>query len=171
MITKEMVLKGFDEGVVELVSDPNMESGTVCRIGELWFYFGGEEAEEMEPTEYFARVPKDDIASEIVSSLENLQLLTGSVEYAYYEAILQEAIGMGLEDRSFTVTEWCPHCESEIEMTWNVEDRGYKAFCPVCGKRLMLCDECQHADDALPCDYDRETDSCRFNQKKKRKRA
>ena len=51
----------------------------------------------------------------------------------------------------YTVTEWCPHCESEIEMTW-----------------LMLCDECQHADDALPCDYDRETDSCRFNQKRKR---
>lgn len=30
----------------------------------------------------------------------------------------------------YTVTEWCPHCESEIEMTWNVEDRGYKSFCP-----------------------------------------
>ena len=28
----------------------------------------------------------------------------------------------------YTVTEWCPHCESEIEMTWNVEDRGYKSF-------------------------------------------
>ena len=39
----------------------------------------------------------------------------------------------------YTVTEWCPHCESEIEMTWNVEDRGYKSFCPACGNRLMLC--------------------------------
>ena len=30
-------------------------------------------------------------------------------------------------NKEYTVTEWCPHCESEIEMTWNVEDRGYKA--------------------------------------------
>lgn len=74
-------------------------------------------------------------------------------------------------NKEYTVTEWCPHCESEIEMTWNVDDRGYKAFCPVCGKRLMLCDECQHADDALPCDYNQETDSCRFNQKRKGKRS
>lgn len=43
-----------------------------------------------------------------------------------------------------TVTEVCPHCENEIEMVWNVNDRGYKAFCPVCGQRLMLCDECAH---------------------------
>lgn len=152
MITKEMVLKGIDSGVVKLIVDSNMESGTVCKIGELWFYFGGSEAEGMEPNEYLGCVPKDEIAREIVSALEDLKNTTK-------------------EDRSFTVTEWCPHCESEIEMTWNVEDRGYKAFCPVCWKRLMLCDECQHADDAMPCDYDRETDSCRFNQKRKRKRA
>ena len=37
-------------------------------------------------------------------------------------------------NKEYTATEWCPHCESEIEMTWNVEDRGYKAFCPVCGR-------------------------------------
>ena len=63
--------------------------------------------------------------------------------------------------RTKTVVEVCPHCESEIEMTWDVESRGYKAFCPVCGKRLMLCDECQHRDcgDYIEdCDYDTETD-------------
>ena len=43
----------------------------------------------------------------------------------------------------YEVTEWCPHCESEITMTWDVESMGYKAFCPVCGERLMLCDMCQ----------------------------
>ena len=41
----------------------------------------------------------------------------------------------------FEVTEWCPHCESEITMTWDVQSMGYKAFCPVCGERLMHCDE------------------------------
>ena len=32
---------------------------------------------------------------------------------------------------------------------WNAETMGYKIFCPVCGKQMMLCDECIHADDRL----------------------
>lgn len=68
----------------------------------------------------------------------------------------------------YIVTEWCPSCENEIEMRWSVEEMGYKAFCPVCGNRLMLCDECQHGENPPPCDYDRETDTCRFNRRKSR---
>lgn len=71
-------------------------------------------------------------------------------------------------DRTFIVTEICPHCESEIQMRWNTDERGFKAFCPVCGKRLMLCDECRHTpDEKCPdggiCDYNGQTDSCRHN--------
>lgn len=65
--------------------------------------------------------------------------------------------------RAFTVTEVCPHCENEIEMRWSVEAQGYKAICPVCGGRLMLCDECLHAEDGGCCNYDSETDSCKYN--------
>ena len=36
------------------------------------------------------------------------------------------------------------------------------AFCPYCGKRLMLCDECRHSG-CGPCDYDSEADTCRHN--------
>ena len=64
------------------------------------------------------------------------------------------------------VTEFCPECESEIEIRWDVKTDGYKAYCPVCGSRLMLCDECQHRVDdnqTCDCDYDSKTDSCRFN--------
>lgn len=68
----------------------------------------------------------------------------------------------------YEVTEWCPHCESEITMTWDVESMGYKAFCSVCGERLMLCDECQHSgpDGTYTggCDYCSESDTCRFNR-------
>lgn len=64
----------------------------------------------------------------------------------------------------YIVIEVCPNCGNEIEMRWSVEEFGYKAFCPVCGNRLMLCDECQHGEGALPCDYDNDTDSCRFNK-------
>ena len=62
------------------------------------------------------------------------------------------------------VTEVCPHCEEEITMIWDTESMGFHAFCPVCGKRLMLCDECQHTvcQDGEPhnCDYDKATDTC-----------
>ena len=51
MITKEKIKAGLHEGAVRLITDPNMESGTVCQIGELWFYFGGETAEDMTPQE------------------------------------------------------------------------------------------------------------------------
>ena len=62
-----------------------------------------------------------------------------------------------------TVTELCPHCTNEIKMCWNTGEYGYKAFCPVCGKRLMLCDDCRHTDGIGDCDYDSESDTCRFN--------
>lgn len=65
--------------------------------------------------------------------------------------------------RTNIVTELCPHCEREVEMVWNTDAHGYKAFCPVCGKRLMLCDECQHSGTG-DCDYSRDTDSCRHNK-------
>lgn len=40
--------------------------------------------------------------------------------------------------KSYEVTEWCPHCESEITMTWDVASMGYKAFCPVCGEHTNI---------------------------------
>lgn len=66
------------------------------------------------------------------------------------------------------VVEWCNNCETEIEMRWDVLTQGYRAFCPVCGERLMLCDECQHRGESGKykddCDFIQETDECRFNQ-------
>lgn len=74
-----------------------------------------------------------------------------------------------LHDRTTpkTVTEYCSCCDSEIEMCWDVERDGFKAFCPVCGNRLMLCDECKHRSSEFidDCDYDGVSDSCKFNPK------
>lgn len=62
------------------------------------------------------------------------------------------------------VTEVCPHCEAEVTLMWNTETDGYKAFCPHCGKRLMLCDACQQdGEQQGKCDYCSETDSCKHN--------
>lgn len=73
-----------------------------------------------------------------------------------------------MTDRTYIVTEMCPHCEHEIEIRWDTNRLGFKAFCPVCGNRLMLCDECLHAGETEGnvggCDYDWLTDSCKFNR-------
>lgn len=66
------------------------------------------------------------------------------------------------------VTEWCGDCNNEITMDWEVKERGFKAYCPVCGNRLMLCDECQHRDGSgmnmNDCRYDEWTGKCRFSR-------
>lgn len=51
------------------------------------------------------------------------------------------------------VVEVCPECGAENVMTWDVETEGYVAYCPHCGSKMMLCDECLHADDAKECDW------------------
>lgn len=63
---------------------------------------------------------------------------------------------------SGSVTEYCSNCENEVTMNWDIKKQGYEAFCPVCGKRLMLCSECLDAEDNAHgmCDYDSDTDSC-----------
>lgn len=66
-------------------------------------------------------------------------------------------------------TEVCPHCDHEVTLRRDIEKEGYKAVCPYCGQRLMLCDACQHRGQDRSytgdCDYCTETDSCRFNPK------
>lgn len=71
------------------------------------------------------------------------------------------------------ITETCPHCEHVNVFEWNVSTMGYQAHCVFCGKPLLLCDECIHADDGLNaecrgCDWHATEDgkSC-FRCKKK----
>lgn len=74
---------------------------------------------------------------------------------------------MSNSERSGYIAEWCPNCNTEIEMAWDVETLGYKAYCPVCGKRLMLCDACQHTPDGEytdDCDYKTVEDTCKYNR-------
>lgn len=64
------------------------------------------------------------------------------------------------------VTEVCPNCMREVTISgWDVRKDGFRAYCPYCGDRLMLCDECfhRHGDFCDDCDYCSKTDTCRFN--------
>lgn len=54
-----------------------------------------------------------------------------------------------------TLYEWCPYCETEIHVLWDIELQGYLTKCPSCGHNLLLCGECKDN-----CDYDHRTDLC-----------
>ena len=91
MITKKNIIEGLNNGVINLIADPNMEEGTVCKIGEFWFYFGGETAEEMNPDEFKKNIPQEDIVNEIHDTLESFRKDEDEIfkdEYNYYDAIL-----------------------------------------------------------------------------------
>lgn len=52
--------------------------------------------------------------------------------------------------------EWCPFCGTENSYPgWDTSKQGYVAVCKECGRQIMLCDECLHADDNLHgnCDW------------------
>ena len=91
MITEDMVREGIRNGSVRFAKGPNMEHGTVCQIGEDWFYFGCLKAEELDPDEYITEMPEDDVAALVFGALEQIRD-DGAFddEYAYYEAYLNE---------------------------------------------------------------------------------
>lgn len=64
-------------------------------------------------------------------------------------------------DQKREVTEWCPYCEREITLKWDTNTMGFEVFCPHCGKKIKLCDMCQHDETYNGiCDYDADTESC-----------
>ena len=113
MITKEMVRDGFRRGHIRLVVDPNMDHGTVCQIGDHWFYFGGETAEGMQPEEYLQAVPAKDIVDEVFEALDDFRLSGEELEdeYAYYEEYLIERMEPNID----TLQER----DAELERLWD----------------------------------------------------
>ena len=92
MITEDMVREGIRNGSVRFVRDPNMDHGTVCQIGDNWFYFGHLKAEELDPDEYVKATPEADVVGLICNTLDEFRKSgeTFEDEYAYYEAYLNE---------------------------------------------------------------------------------
>lgn len=98
MITKELLQYGFDEGFLTLDKSPNGD-GIVCRIGEHWFYFGGQEAESCDdPVQYLRERGERDVLDMIYNVLEDFRADDGfAQEYAYYDAYLHEKL-LALKD-------------------------------------------------------------------------
>lgn len=59
--------------------------------------------------------------------------------------------------------EVCPHCMAENILQHDVEKDGYQVTCTNCGKKMMLCDACMHAEDnpERKCDWDKATNCFR----------
>ena len=94
MITYEMIKEGFKAGIVQYVTDPNMGRGTVCKIGQCWFYFGGLTAEEESPESYLRNVPIEDVLRDVFIALNSF-INSGECfedEYSYYEYVLGEGL-------------------------------------------------------------------------------
>ena len=90
-ITKEMIRKGLEQKVIALAVDPNLFCGTVCTIGEDWFYFGDMVAEESDAEEYLRNTPIEDIVDEIFAVLDYFKTDEDfRTEYAYYAHYLKE---------------------------------------------------------------------------------
>ena len=59
------------------------------------------------------------------------------------------------------VTIFCSRCERDATIKWDFEKDGYKTFCPYCGERVMMCNHCDRIEN---CDYDKDTDTCRYSR-------
>lgn len=93
MITKEQIMDGIAHGTVKFIVDPNMESGTVCQIGDNWFYFGGMTAEQESPEEYLHNSDMEQNVRCILTVLADFASVGSPAfgdEYRYYEAVLTE---------------------------------------------------------------------------------
>lgn len=96
MVDRAMILEGIKYGLVQFKVDPFGEHGTVCAIGDSWFYFGGEIAEEMNPKDFLQTVPLEEIIEGIVTALDDFRTDENEApprEYRYYESVLTEALG------------------------------------------------------------------------------
>lgn len=91
-ITKEMVRKGFESGLIKLISNSSDGTDTVCKIGDYWFYFDNV-AEYMTPKEYADYIPLEQIVNNIYDVLKEFRSDDFFLdEYLYYFYYLTEKL-------------------------------------------------------------------------------
>ena len=98
-LTKELVAKAYDAGVIEIISvaaaygdETPSDKSPVVKIGEHWFYAFGHEGEASKVKEYLANVPKEDIINEIYMTLVCLREDEFGDEVDYYTCYMEEQL-------------------------------------------------------------------------------
>lgn len=94
MITKEMIKKGFETGVVSIEEEYAGCLGICCRIGDNAFYFVGSGDTDLTKEEYWKSYPLDitvDMLFDILKSSSSAEENgIDCDELAYYESVLME---------------------------------------------------------------------------------
>ena len=113
------------------------------------------------------RAEYTDLGVWTLKSLKEIQtaLDNGELEFANEDT----EIRVCEKARNYEVTEPCPFCDFEVTVNWNPENQGYEIFCPNCGRKILLCDACIHAEDGgiTVCDWTEKTGCFRNNPHKK----
>jgi len=98
VITKNIIRSGISQGVIRFITEPGnikagIETGTVCAIGDYWFYFGGQTAEDETPDEFLKNADWGEVIDDIFTVLEDFRTNDSfEDEYRYYEAFLNEQL-------------------------------------------------------------------------------
>lgn len=99
MISKEQIKNGIHNRVIQFIDATGEYGcfGTVCKIGNSAFYFGGITAEEESAAEYLLNSNMEDVINAIFDALESFRMDTdqsndnSNSEYEYYESLLRES--------------------------------------------------------------------------------
>lgn len=175
-----------DDGIdIDNIGD-YVESATgwfgVKELGEVGFndidkhfvfdYYGGG---QMTINSFGEDFLEEDCSNDILRTLHYMLNAEDSwyvlVQWTQDECIKKDEEEAARAIQQYEVVEVCPECGAENVMTWDVEKEGYVAYCPHCGSKMMLCDECIHSDDAPTCDWNpcngccREREKCKKNSK------
>lgn len=89
-ITSRMLLEGIKKGLVNFIEDPNLGGATVCKIGEYWFYFEGDDAASILPAEFLLRNDMGSVVYRLDDALNGLRDDGEYAEYDYYYSVLLE---------------------------------------------------------------------------------
>lgn len=99
MITRTLIKEGLNKNTISLIESPSHD-GTVAKIGNEWFYFGGRKA-MCPPEEYMRTTKMDEIVEGLFEALtdirEERQVIpfddkSTITEYGYYELVLNGVI-------------------------------------------------------------------------------
>lgn len=90
-ISKELIFKGLCNGTIRIINNPN-DYCIAAQIGDSWFYFAGNENDDMEANRYLEIYTKEEIAEMIYNTINdepiNGETEDDASEWLYYRACL-----------------------------------------------------------------------------------
>lgn len=96
MITKDMIEQGFAEGIISLENEYGGCTSLCCKIGDMAFYFTGEEDSTLTVEEYYQTYTMEEIVDSLFAVLKDAKTAVQNgledYEYLYYEMLLEDCV-------------------------------------------------------------------------------